>query len=102
MSGRRPYREPSPLGDILPGLMRGLRPKRDDPLEKLRGAWEAAAGASTAARARLAGFRDGVVLVESASAALRQHLSLFRREEILAALRAAVPDVRIDDLRCRP
>ncbi|MHC4449072.1 MAG: DciA family protein [Planctomycetota bacterium] len=94
---KQPYREPLPLDEIIPGLMRQLRPKKADPLTAVRAVWPELVGEATAKRSRLASLKDGELTVDVASAALRQHLSVFRREEILGALR----EIGVERLRCR-
>jgi len=77
--------------------MRQLRPKKADPLAAVRAVWPELVGEATAKRSRLASLKDGELTVDVASAALRQHLSVFRREEILGALR----EIGVERLRCR-
>jgi hypothetical protein len=92
-----PYREPEPMADIVPGVLRGLRPKANDPLLEVRNLWPALVGEATARRCRLIALKDGELTIEVASAALRQHLSVFRRAEILRGLAEA----GVKRLRCR-
>jgi len=98
---KKPYREPVSMADVLKPVMRGIRPKRRDPTEKLRSVWASVVGEKTASRTRVAAVIDGEVVVEVSSAALRQHLGVFLCEEILQDLRAALPDARITGLKCR-
>lgn len=92
-----PYREPEPVGEILPNVLKGLRPKAGDPLRAVCERWPGVVGEATARRARPVALKDGELTVEVASAALRQHLAVFRRAEILKAL----SESGVNRLRCR-
>jgi len=91
------YKEPAPVREILPRVMRGLRPKERDGLARVRELWPKVVGENTARRCRPAALEQGCLTIEVASAALRQHLSVFRREEILEAL----AETGVNRLRCR-
>ena len=95
--GKKAYQEPKPISEIVPGLMRGIRPKADDPLVRVREIWPAVVGEASAKRCRLVALKDGELTVEVASAALRQDLSVFRKEAVLEGLREA----GVERLRCR-
>ena len=85
------------MGEIVPGVLRGLKPKASDPLLAVKELWPSVVGEPTARRCRLVALRDGELTVEVASAALRQHLAVFRRAEILEAL----AENGVKALRCR-
>ena len=89
------------MAELLKPVMRGIRPPRRDPAEAVRAVWGSVVGEKTASRARVAAYREGELIVEVSSAALRQHLSVFRRDEILEGLRAALPETPISGLKCR-
>jgi len=95
--GKGRYREPIPMDQILPGVLKGMRGTTADGLAKVRELWPGAVGEATAKRSRPVALKDGELTVEVASAALRQHLSVFRRQEILEALGPA----GVNRLRCR-
>ena len=97
----RAYREPVPMADALRPLMRRIRPAKRAEVERVREVWPSVVGAAKAQRSRVAAWRDGEVLIEVSSAALRQHLSVFQREEILRGLRERLPELRIESLKCR-
>jgi len=97
----RPYREPVPLADALRPLMRGIRPAKRAGVERVKEVWPAVVGAAAAKRTRVAACKDGELLIEVSSAALRQHLSVFQREEILRGLRERLPELSIESLKCR-
>jgi hypothetical protein len=92
------YREPAPLDEIVPGVLKGAcRKASPGGLSKVRELWPGAVGEAAARRSRPLSLNDGELTIEVASAALRQHLSVFRRKEILEALRPA----GVSSLRCK-
>jgi hypothetical protein len=82
-------------------LLKGVAgPKRKE-LDSLAEAWARAAGPEVARRSwPVALGRGGQLTVKFDSAALRQEVQAFRREEILARLREAFPARRIGSLKC--
>ena len=64
-------------------------------------AWNDVAGTGLSGQTRVASFRGGTLTIEVISAALRQELSVFRREELLTVLRARYRSEFIEDLRFR-
>lgn len=95
------YQEPMALGDLVPGVLGGMKPKRDDRLRRLRAAWPQVVGPQAAERTRLVAFDQGVLRVDVASAALKHDLATFRREEILAALEKRLGGGRIRAVQYR-
>jgi predicted nucleic acid-binding Zn ribbon protein len=97
--GRRP--EPRALGELMTELLKKVAgPKRRE-LEDLNEAWARAAGPEVARRSWPLGLgRGGRLTVSFSSAALRQEVQAFRKEEILARLREAFPARRIAALKC--
>jgi predicted nucleic acid-binding Zn ribbon protein len=87
LRGRRKKVEPVRLGELLPEVMREMRPRRSSALQRVRGAWREVVGEPVAHKTRVTGLSGGILEVEVASAALKHHLGTFRREEIQAALR---------------
>jgi len=83
---RRPYQEPRLIGDLLPGILRGLRPKNRRGLARIQEAWVAVAGEKTAARSKVTSLEGGVLRIELQSAALKHHLATFRSAELLEEL----------------
>ena len=98
---RKPYREPAPMAEILKPVLRGIRPARRDPAEQVRAVWASVVGQKTAGRTRVTTLREGELIVEVSSAALRQHLAVFRRDEVLEALRQALPETPVTAIRYR-
>ncbi|MEM8885703.1 MAG: DUF721 domain-containing protein [Planctomycetota bacterium] len=96
-----PYQEPKPVEEILPAILRSVRPRASDPVVKLRQSWAEVVGEATARKSRVASCQDGEIVVEVASAALRQHLGVFLREEILESLRERHPELALNRLRCK-
>jgi len=100
MSNLRP-RDPKLLGDVLGELfaLRGyarLRAAGD-----LQTVWDAALGDSARGRTRLGEVRRGVLTVIVDHPALLEELSVFRKAELLEAIRAAAGGSTINDLRFR-
>ena len=64
-------------------------------------AWREVVGPETGRHTSIYGFRAGIVTVAVDSAPLCQELELFRKEELLNALRARYRDRYVQDLRFR-
>ena len=94
------YIRPTALKDIVPEVLRGLKPRRRD-MEVVVSAWEEVVGAQTAARTRVVRFVGGVVTLEVASSALKHDLLTFRKNQLLDGLRERLSGVDIRDLKCR-
>jgi hypothetical protein len=95
-------RKPGPrlLGDLIAELMKKTaRPKRKE-MTQIAEAWARAAGPDVARRSEPVGFRSGELTVRFESPVLRQEVQGFRRDEILARLRTALPGQRIAVLKC--
>ena len=65
----------------------------------LADAWEAAVGAKMSALTRISDFRQNMLHVEVASAALMQELAGFRKKEILQKLRQQPREAPIHDIK---
>lgn len=78
---------PERVGDILARAMReaGLRKPSGGP--DLDAVWREVAGEDVAANSRVASIRRGIMTIEVFSAPLRQELEIYRRDELLRALR---------------
>jgi predicted nucleic acid-binding Zn ribbon protein len=63
--------------------------------------WREVVGPDTGSRTSIHSFRSGVVTVAVSSAPLCQELELFRKEELLDALRAKYRARYVQDLRFR-
>lgn len=94
---RGPYQEPKPLHEIVPGVLRGLRPRGSNALSRVRELWPSVVGEAAARRCRPVLLKDGELTIEVPSAALRQHLAVFHRDEILRGL----AETGVKRLRCR-
>ena len=101
--GRRRLRRPDPqaVTEILPGVLRELRPKNRGNLDAFRAAWEEVVGGESARRARVVAYGNGTLVVEVASAAVKHHLATFRAAEILAELGRRVPRAGLRAIRYR-
>ena len=87
------------VGDLLSGALRDLGVPSVRVTEKLRAAWSAAADEAWRERARLRRLEGGVLEVGVTSASLRDELTNFHRDRLLAVLRTALPDVPLIGLR---
>jgi predicted nucleic acid-binding Zn ribbon protein len=92
---------PEHLSRILDRVLRdaGLAGKNSG--AEILAAWREVAGPETGSHTSIYGFRAGVVTVAVDSAPLCQELELFRKEELLGALRARYRDRYVQDLRFR-
>ena len=95
MKPRRRSLEPTPVREILSGLIRQVRSEGRGAVSRVQGVWGEIVGAPTALRTRILAVENGRVRVAVASAALKHDLSVFRREEVLAELRRRLPELRI-------
>lgn len=95
------YREPEPVGDILPKLMRHMKPRRKEGLEAVREVWPRVVGEAVARRSRIVALERGKLTVEVASSALRQDLGVFRQEQLVESLKKELPETPISGLSCR-
>ena len=78
------------LGDVLSGLLQKRGYGRPLALQSWRDAWTRVAGPRLAARSRIAGYRDGTLTIEVASAAQRYELESFLGSDLLARLQKDV------------
>jgi predicted nucleic acid-binding Zn ribbon protein len=103
MSGpeRGGRRGPKALGDVLGDLFAARGYGQLRAAGELESAWEEAVGEPARGQTRVAGLRHGVLTVHVAHPALLEELAAFRKAELLAALRAALPATRLLDLRFR-
>ena len=97
----RPYQEPEAVGNLIPKLLKHMKPRASDSLKALREIWPGLVGEAVAKRSRVFSFHSGEIVLEVSSSALRQDLGTFRREELLKALREALPETPISGLKCR-
>ncbi|MBI2931853.1 MAG: DUF721 domain-containing protein [Planctomycetes bacterium] len=88
------------VGDFLQGILRDANPLRRGGLFELTEAWSRAAGPEVARRSRIIGFARDVLTVAVESAALRQEIETFRKEQILARMNEEFPAKRIATLKC--
>jgi hypothetical protein len=96
---RRPYREPTKIRDLLPGVLRGLKPRHRSLLKSVRAVWPEIVGGKVAARSRVASLSDGVLRIELESAALKQHLATFKNVEILEEIKKRFPRAAFSGIR---
>ena len=91
---------PRLLGDLIAELMKKTaRPRRKE-MTEISEAWARVAGADVARRSEPVGFKGGELTVRFESPVLRQEVQAFRRAEILARLKLALPGQRIATLKC--
>jgi len=100
MSNLKP-RDPKQLGDVLGELFALRGYARLHAAGTLQAAWDAALGESARGRTRLGDVRRGVLTVTVDHPALLEELSVFRKAELLRALRASANGATINDLRFR-
>ncbi len=93
--------DPETLGEILAKVLKDARRRGARLPANVEAAWREIAGETVARNTRISSVRHGTVTVEVFSAALKQELEVYRREALLAALRARLPDVALDRLSFR-
>jgi hypothetical protein len=86
--------DPTPIGELLPAVLRGIKGPPGH-LERVRKAWGEIVGPLVASRTRVAGVENGQVRVEVASAALKHDLATFRQPEVLKGLQERLPEMGI-------
>ena len=96
--GGRSYRARS-ASELIGGAMRSLGIPSVKVSEKLTLAWDAAADDAWRHQTGLRRLEGGVLEVGVTSDALRDELTNFHRERLLAVLRAALPDVPLVGIR---
>ena len=95
---RRRRVDPSPLKELLPGVLRGIKGPVTGPLARIRKAFEEIVGPAVASRTRVVAAESGRVRIKVASAALKQDLAIFRRVEVLEGIRKRLPELRIREV----
>lgn len=96
--GGRAYRARS-ASELVGGALRSLGLPSVKVTDKLTRAWDAACEDTWRGRTSLRRLEGGVLEVGVDSEALRDELSNFHRERLLAVLRAALPDVPLVGIR---
>lgn len=94
---RGPQRLSESISELL--ALRGLGRVRAD--ADLQQAWRLAVGDEIADQTRVIGLKRGVLSIAVSNSPLLSELALFDRAELLTALRASRPELRIRDLRFR-
>lgn len=97
LSGRGPV----PLGDVLSDLFVSRGYSRFQAVAELEHAWESAIGEPGCRQTKVSGLRRGVLNVVVTHPVLLQELAAFRKPQLLAALRQAIPETPIQDIRFR-
>ena len=91
---------PQSIGRLVSRLMTRSGYGRERASESLAEAWSQAAPVELAATSRPGLVRRGVLEVFVTHSAHVQELG-FRKQDVLARLRAALPDAGITDIRCK-
>jgi hypothetical protein len=89
------------LGDLLSELYAARGLGRVQATSELEEAWSEAVGDAGRDETRVAGLRQGVLTINVGHPALLEELAAFRKPALLASLRTALPDLRLQDLRFR-
>ncbi len=88
------------VGVFFSGILRDVNPRKRGGLFELTEAWTRAAGPDVARQSRLVAFHRDVLTVSVESAALRQEIETYRKEEILANLNRELGGLRVAKLKC--
>ena len=91
---------PESLGDILGRLFTSRGWGRKSERLQLEEAWATASG-EFAGKTRVAGLRRGVLEVEVAPGALLQELAAFHKRRLLEAMKKALPNATVKEIRFR-
>jgi len=94
-----PERGIEPLSEVLARLIAARGWGRRQARLHLERAWVAALGPEHELHTRVLGLRRGVLEVEVNSAVLLQELASYHKRQLLAKLRAGLPDLTINDVR---
>ncbi|MBU2490034.1 MAG: DUF721 domain-containing protein [Proteobacteria bacterium] len=97
MAGFRKNSEPTPLADVLAGLLK-KRLAPDARLSRIWEAWESLAGPEMASHARPASIKKGILFVTVDSAPMAQELS-YRKRELKKSLNQALGADLVVDVR---
>ena len=92
-------RRTQPVGDLLGGALRSLGVPSSRITEAIRDAWHAAAADAWRGHTTLRRLEGGVLEIGVRSEALRDELTNFHRERLLAVLRAALPGTPLIGMR---
>ena len=92
---------PYPIKDIVRQSLRmwGISHTAAARQDRLATIWQEIVDQETAVHTRVIGLRGGILRVEVDSAARLQELSSFKKAELLAALKGALPERHIRDIR---
>jgi hypothetical protein len=88
-----------PVGDLMGAALRSLGVPSSRVTEKLKRAWSDASDDAWRERTSLRRLEGGVLEVGVSSEALRDELTNFHRQRLLAVLRAALPDTPLIGIR---
>jgi predicted nucleic acid-binding Zn ribbon protein len=91
-------RQPRSIASVLSTVVLSKRYACVETSEQLERIWSELVGAEVAARSRPLGVKRGQFEIVVAHSALAQQLS-FQKVKLLAALRAALPETKIEGLR---
>jgi predicted nucleic acid-binding Zn ribbon protein len=95
----KPRREPRPLKEVMPELLRSMGVRPANKLKSVKEAWQAAGG-SLSSRARVASLKSGVLTLAVESPTVRFEIESVRQGELLASLQALLPDRAVTRIRC--
>lgn len=93
-------KSPRRLGELISEVLRNSGAARRDDRRRLAEAWILSVGTEAAKRSRVVSLQNGLLTVTVESAALRQELQTFRRDEVLGRMREAFSGRRITSLKC--
>lgn len=86
------------VGEILPGVLRGLGLEERVESVKLGSCWAEIVGETVASRSRPRDLRDGTLFVEAENNVWMQEIS-FHRDRIIARIRKRFPGLKVTGIR---
>jgi predicted nucleic acid-binding Zn ribbon protein len=87
-----------PIGGILEGLLRGLRPEAEGGMLRVWRIWDGAVGADVARNARPAAFKGAVLVVHVTSSTWLHHLHC-RKGELIDQLNQHLGQPVVNDIK---
>jgi hypothetical protein len=95
-------RKPERIGDVLRDYLHSSGLGRSLQHAEIYSVWDEIVGRELCAHTRAAGFKRYKLYVDVDSAAHRQELATYHKQQLLEDLRARLPKIRIEDIVFRP
>jgi predicted nucleic acid-binding Zn ribbon protein len=90
--------KPVHIGELLPGMVAGMRKDRDAAMMEVFDRWEALVGPVIAANSLPVGFKGPLLLVHVADSVWMQQLQ-FLKPELMARINAGLTQTQVSEIR---